>query len=87
MKKVKCHNVKIECIYFERVINGTKLFEIRFDDRDYKEGDFIVLHEINGREEITGKTVIKRIGFITGYEQQEGYVVFSLLDLTTYIGE
>lgn len=82
MKKVSCHNLKILKKYFDRVKDGSKKFEIRFDDRDYKEGDFVVLHEWNDAlQEYSGETLTKRIGFITGYEQKEGYTVFSLLDL------
>ena len=82
MKKVNCHNLKIWRKYFDAVKNGSKKFEIRFDDRGYSEGDFIVLHEwSDALQDYSGETIQKRIGFITGYEQQEGFVVFSLLDL------
>lgn len=82
MNKVNCHNLKIWKRYFDKVKDGSKKFEIRFDDRDYKEGDFVVLHEwSDALKEYSGETITKRIGFITDYEQKEGYVVFSLLDL------
>lgn len=81
MKKVQCHNVKIKREYFDKVVDGTKTFEIRFDDRGYEEGDFIVLHETLSNEFVTGKTIQKRIGFITDYEQKQCYIVFSLLDV------
>lgn len=83
MDKVKCHNIKIEREYFDKVLDGSKTFEIRFNDRDYHAGDFVVLHETNRERGLTGHTIEKRIGFITGFEQQEDYVVFSLLDLNT----
>ena len=79
MKKVKCHNVKLLPEYFSAVKNRTKKFEIRFDDRGYEDGDFIVMHEFD--DGYTGRVIQKRIGFITNYEQKEGFVVFSLLDL------
>lgn len=84
IKEVKCHNVKMLPRYFHQVERGNKTFEIRKDDREYKEGDFIVLHEHDNRvggNGYSGRNITKRIGFVTGYEQQEGYVVFSLLDL------
>lgn len=82
MEKVQCHNLKIESVYFEAVRSGDKTFEIRFNDRDYKKGDFVVLHEFNvDASKAQGETIEKRIGFITEYEQQDGYVVFSLMDL------
>lgn len=82
MKKIDCHNVRLHLDYFQDVVDGNKTFEIRFDDRGYKKGDFIVLHEYSDEApHYSGRTITKRIGFITDYEQQEGFVVFSLLDL------
>lgn len=86
MNKVKCHNVKLLPKFFEAVKNGSKKFEIRFDDRGYEEGDFIVMHEYEDGKDgypggYTGRTIQKRIGFITEYEQKQCYCVFSLLDL------
>lgn len=80
MNKVKCHNLKIAPEYFEAVKRGSKKFEVRFDDRGYEEGDFVVLHEFSDGE-YTRETIQKRIGFITEYEQKQCYCVFSLLDL------
>ena len=81
MKKVKCHNVKIEGKYFDAVASGAKTFEIRFDDRGYEEGDFIVLHKTLSNGFVNGETIQKRIGFITEFEQKQCYIVFSLLDI------
>ncbi len=82
MEKVNCHNLRILKRFFEPVLAGTKKFEIRFDDRGYKKGDFIVMHEYSDEApHYSGRTITKRIGFITNYEQKEGFVVFSLLDL------
>lgn len=82
MKEVKCHNIKLESEYFDKVKYGRKTFEIRLNDRDYQEGDFVVLHEFNkDRHKHAGETIQRRIGFVTDYEQKAGYVVFSLLPL------
>jgi len=81
MVKVNCHNVKCKTKYFNAVIDGSKKFEIRFDDRGYEEGDFIVLHECREDRTITGRSIQKRIGFVTDYEQKPVYCVFSLLEL------
>lgn len=40
------HHLKILPEYFIEVIKGTKTFELRQNDRDYKIGDKIMLHEI-----------------------------------------
>ena len=81
MKKVDCHNVKLFFTYFLLVESGAKKFQVRLNDRDYKEGDFIALHECGYGDALTGKIICKRIGFVTNHEQKKGYVVFSLLDL------
>ena len=81
MKKVNCHNVKLHFKFFPFVVSGEKKFEIRLNDRDYKNGDFIALHEFGHDDELTGKMICKRIGYVTDYEQKKGYVVFSLIDL------
>ena len=39
------HNVKISPIYFQGVINGTKPFEFRKNDRNYQQGDCVFLQE------------------------------------------
>lgn len=45
MEKVqRIHDVKLDEIYWESVKTGNKRFEVRVNDRDYKEGDTISLH-------------------------------------------
>ena len=39
------HELKIRPEYFKAVVLGDKMFEIRKNDRDFKVGDIIVLHE------------------------------------------
>ena len=39
------HFLKVVPEYFEALAEGKKGFEIRKDDRDYKEGDNLVLEE------------------------------------------
>lgn len=80
MKKVNCHNVKIDSDDFFAVIDGERTFEIRLNDSDYKKGDFIIFHEAM-KNAVTGRTIEKRIGFVTNYKQSDDYVVFSLLDI------
>ena len=38
---MKLHELKIKRKYFDDIKRGTKTFEIRKNDRDYKEGDLI----------------------------------------------
>lgn len=43
----KYHDLKIFPRYFEEVVNGSKRFEIRKNDRDFKVGDEVLLREYN----------------------------------------
>lgn len=75
--KTKVHKLKILPEYFAAVVDGRKTFEIRYDDRNYQEGDTVELHEwSNGK--YTGYRITKTIGFITDFEQHPGFKVFSL---------
>jgi len=63
-------------------MDGSKRFEIRKNDRDFKEGDkIILLHFDHEKKEYTSRPALcAEIGFLTDYEQKEGYVVFSLIN-------
>lgn len=75
---MKTHELKIWPEYFKAVKNGTKTFELRKNDRDFKVGDILVLKEwkpglidSTGPEEIvieeqgyTGRKIEKKISFI-----------------------
>jgi len=82
------HELKIAPPYFQAVLDGKKTFEIRKNDRGYNAGDTVLLREWDGTENgsyrsrderYTARTFAATIGYVTGYEQQPGYVVFSLL--------
>ncbi len=77
----KQHVLKISPKYFSRVIDGSKNFEIRKNDRDYQTGDKVILMEQQGFLPPTGASATAKIGYVTDFEQQEGFVVFSLLDI------
>lgn len=77
------HYLNIFPHYFQAVIDGRKTFEIRKNDRDFRSGDTISLIErnIERMHGVTGRQCSAEIGYITDYEQQPGYVVFSLLNV------
>lgn len=72
------HELKTLSWYFSEILSGAKTFEIREDDRDFAVGDVVELLEYDGHD-LTGRKIIKLIGFITDWNQLPGYVVFSLL--------
>lgn len=88
------HELKVQPPFFERLIDGTKTFEVRRDDRGFQRGDVLRLNEWiperggftdgNGWPigEYTGRTAVRRVGFIfrQGFGCDLGpYVVLSLL--------
>ncbi len=76
------HTLKILPQYFEPVLDGSKTFEIRLDDRGFQKGDAIMLRETDDfGTKHTGRTIIAVIGYVSTYEQKPGFVVFSLLDV------
>lgn len=54
------HEMKIAPMHYEAVKNGVKTFEIRFNDRNYKENDCIVVREYKD-DTYTGR---ERKGFV-----------------------
>lgn len=75
----KVHDVKLGTTFFDDVKTGRKTFELRKNDRGYKEGDTIVLHEYKDGT-TTGRTITKKIVYIledfTGLE--DGYCILGL---------
>lgn len=75
----KVHDVKLGATSFDDVKTGRKTFELRKNDREYKEGDTIVLHEYKDGA-TTGRTITKKIVYMledfTGLE--DGYCILGL---------
>lgn len=75
----KVHDVKLGITFFDDVKTGRKTFELRKNDRGYKEGDIIVMHEYKDGT-TTGRTIEKKIVYMledfTGLE--DGYCILGL---------
>ena len=72
------HFLKMKEEYFQAAWAGDKTFEIRNNDRNFKERDEIVLQEIDRADhEYTGREIHGRITYLTDFEQKKGFVVFS----------
>lgn len=73
------HELKILPQYFEMVANGSKRFELRKDDRDYKVGDLLVLKEYDGKDYTGRKLSAYLITYIlrncSEYGLQDGYCI------------
>lgn len=73
------HTLKILPQYFDAVRKGIKTFEIRENDRDFKVGDKLWLHEwYVANKKYTGRAIKKEICYITDYAQKDGYVVLGI---------
>lgn len=75
----KIHNIKCEPESFSDIEYGLKNFEIRKNDRDYRQGDYVVLREYDG--EYTGRTLFRAITYVWHggkYGLSKGYCVFQM---------
>jgi hypothetical protein len=77
--KNRVHFLKIEPQYFLALQQRRKNFEIRKNDRDFHEGDKVVLQEYAAGQ-YTGREVAAVIGYMSIFQQMPGYCVFSLLE-------
>lgn len=75
------HKLKIRQAFYKAVLAGRKTFEIRFNDRGFNAGDLVVLCEVEDNMRETGPQKAFEIGYVTNFEQKEGWVVFSLLPI------
>lgn len=83
----KRHEVKIAASYYDDVASGKKRFELRKNDRGYKEGDSLKMLEFKDGKH-TGRTIDADIIYMleeyTGL--QEGYCILGI-DVTGHSGE
>lgn len=78
-QETKMHNVKIGATFFEDVRTGRKTFELRKNDRGYRKGDMIALHEYKDGSE-TGRSITKKIVYmLEDFEGlKDGYCILGL---------
>lgn len=58
------HQLKIWPEYFEAVASGQKNFEIRYNDRDFAEGDYLALNEYSEDDGYTGRSCLVYVDYI-----------------------
>lgn len=78
-RKLNIHFLKIRPEYFKDVVNGTKTFETRFNDRHFKVGDLLQLEEYDDKG-YTGKFIVVEVIYILDDPQycKEHYVTMSI---------
>jgi ASC-1-like (ASCH) protein len=82
---MKVHRLKTINPYFEKVWAGKKLFEVRFNDREFKVNDIVYLEEFDPILNVFSRRVVKvKILYILdNYEAlHDNYVVFSFFVLS-----
>lgn len=60
---MKTHHLKISNEYFDAVERRIKNAEVRYNDRDYSVGDWLVLNEWDGKD-YTKRWVVRQITYI-----------------------
>ena len=58
------HSLKIQKTYFESVLNDTKTFELRKNDRGYGVGDKLILNEFDESGRYTGRKITVVVTYI-----------------------
>lgn len=63
------HQVKCEHKFFEDVIRGNKLFEVRKNDRNYQVGDYLAMNELtDDKTSYTRRSAMFVIDYVIRYE-------------------
>lgn len=60
------HQLKTWPKFFAAISDGTKTFEVRRNDRDFKVGDALILQEFDpDTKNYSGREVIRRVTYLT----------------------
>lgn len=84
-QREEVHELKTLPKYFKEVVEGSKTFEVRKDDRDFQVGDWLKLREYNStKKKYTGDYLMTVITYILGRNEDEkiyvpdGYVILGI---------
>lgn len=76
------HRLKILDSFANDVLDGSKSFELRYNDRNYQRGDyvkFVVVDEDGGRQTHPLNDVLFRVVYVLGgWGLKDGYVALGL---------
>ena len=73
------HKIKVDPIYYESLLNGSKLFELRYNDRNYKVDDHLIIYEFENGQTL-GRALRFKVTFVLSNYcgLLDGYVILSL---------
>lgn len=82
------HRLKVWPEYFDAIRNGDKTFELRYDDRSFEVGDFLLLVEFDDRRErYTGRKELRRISYklhdCIMFGLQPGFCILGMKEILT----
>lgn len=78
------HRIKLNPIYFDRIISGQKTFEVRKNDRDYQVGDRLSMYPYHGpgvkfsHPGMEERNIEAEVTYISTFEQQNSYCVLGI---------
>lgn len=80
------HDLKTVNPYFDEVWEGKKTFEVRYNDRTFKEGDTVILREYSRSNGYSGRKIKAKIGYVLEVfiGLTDGFVAFSLINTVNY---
>lgn len=77
---MKVHELKCWKEYYQAIVEGTKSFEIRQNDRNFQIGDVLWLREWSNETNMyTGRNCRRRVTYIASFLQQSGVVVMAIV--------
>ena len=87
----KKHELKCWSGFFNLVWEGVKTFEYRVDDRQYNEGDDLVVRDWDkDKSEYRGRYYTAKVGYVlhcATFDGSTGWVILSLLDVKKFDSE
>jgi len=75
---MRIHELKTDPQYFEEQLQGNKNFEVRLNDRNFQNGDVLVLSEYKDNK-YTGRQIYVQVTYILDNPNycKDGYVIMS----------
>lgn len=78
------HELKTWIEFFDAVYWGDKTFEVRKNDRNFKEGDILILKEFDSKiNKYTGRETVRHVSYVLqggSFGIEKGFVVLGLKD-------
>lgn len=76
----RTHDLKVRREFLLAIREGRKTCEVRFNDRDYREGDYLRLRDEKGDELFLGVSHMVDLADVAGQHVAPGWVVLSVYE-------